>query len=107
MITLLLACAAPDSDTTTPTFGADTDTKATESPQVVTVVEDLGACGAEEELDVRAPDGQLVGLQSSIVYEDGRTLYRSDATAYVDDGWVVVRCTEGQPVTVIMWVLTE
>lgn len=110
MITLLLACAAPDSDTTsTPLFGADTDAKDTdtEGPTVRTIVEDLGVCDADEELDVRVPDGQLVGMQSAIVYDDGRTLYRSDTTAYVDDGWVVVRCSEGQLVTVIMWVLTE
>ncbi len=107
MITLLLACAAPDSDTTTPIFGADTDTKAAEGPQVVTVVEDLGACGAEGELDVELPAGKIVALQAAVVFEDGRTLFQTDGAAYADDGWVVVRCTEGQPVTVIMWVLTE
>lgn len=105
MITLLLACAAPDSDTTTaPPFGADTNT---EGPTVVTIVEDLGVCGVDQELDVHVPDGKLVGMQSAIVYEDGSILYRADTTAYVDKGWVIVRCAEGQLVTVIMWVLTE
>ena len=101
MITLLLACAAPDSDTTTPT---KTDTDA---PSVRTVVEDLGACGAEGELDVELPDGKILALQAAVVFEDGRTLFQTDGAAYAEDGWVVVRCMEGQPVTVIMWVLTE
>lgn len=110
MITLLLACAAPDSDTTsTPLFGADTDAKDTdaEGPAVRTVVEDLGVCGAEGELDVELPAGKILALQAAVVFDDGRTLFQTDGAAYAEDGWVVVRCMEGQPVTVTMWVLTE
>ena len=108
MITLLLACAAsPDAES------ADTGTLScacSEVPSGQPVVEtvDLGACvGAGDTKSVHAPDGEMVTFVGAIRYDDGRTFYRSDLSAYEKDDYIFVPCAEGQSVTVTWWVIRE
>ena len=108
MITMLLACASsPDAES------ADTGALSCacpEAPSGQPVVEtvDLGACtGAGEWKTVHVPDGEMVGFFGVIAYDDGRTFYRSDTSAYVQDDYITVQCAEGQSVTVTWWVIRE